>query len=86
MSNHRRAGLAADPGTIAASDEARFLLTNEPNCVTLVGWKDPGAYLMDDEITRISQWLSARCQPRPRPAWRFPRSALHASVARPRLL
>ena len=50
---------------VAASDEERFLLTNEQNCVTLVGWKDSEAYLMDDEIARIAQWLSARCQPPP---------------------
>ncbi len=71
---------------VAASDEDRFLLTNEQNCVTLVGWKDSAAYLMDDEIARISQWLSARCRPRQQLAWRFPKGALHASIARPRLL
>jgi hypothetical protein len=71
---------------VEASDEERFLLTNEQNCVTLVGWKDPGAYLMDDEIARISEWLSNRCRPRQRFTWRFGKGALHASVARPRLL
>jgi hypothetical protein len=71
---------------VAASDEERFLLTNEQNCVTLVGWKDPEAYLMDDEMARIAQWLSVRCQPRPQLAWRLPQSVLHESVARPRLL
>ncbi len=71
---------------VAASDEQRFLLTNEQNCVTLVGWKDSEAYLMDDEIARISQWLSVRCQPRQQLAWRFPKSARHVSIARPRLL
>ncbi len=71
---------------VAASDEERFLLANEQNCVSLVGWKDTEAYLMDDEITRISEWLSARCQPQRQLAWRFPKSALHPSIARPRLL
>ncbi len=71
---------------VAASDEARFLLTNEQNCVTLVGWKDSAAYLMDDEIARIAGWLSDRCRPRQQFAWRLPKGPLHASVPRPRLV
>jgi hypothetical protein len=71
---------------VAASDEERFLLTNEHNCVTLVGWRDSEAYLMDDEVALVSQWLSARCQPRQTFAWRLPKRGLHASIARPGLL
>ncbi len=71
---------------VVASDEERFLLTNEQNCVALVGWKDSAAYLMDDEVARISQWLAGRCQPRQQFAWRLPKRTLHASIARPRLV
>lgn len=75
------------PGcTVETRDDERYLLTNEQNCVTLVGWKDSEAYLMDDEIIRIADWLSARSQPQRQWAWRLPRAALHVCVRRPGLV
>ena len=71
---------------VESSDEKRFLLSNEQNCITLVGWKDPEAYLMDDEIAGVSQWLSARCQPPQQPAWGLPKRPLQAFLVRPRFL
>ncbi len=75
------------PGcTVAARDDARYLLTNEQNCVALVGWKDTEAYLMDEEVTRICERLAARCRPQRQIALRVPPGALHACVTRPGLL
>jgi len=73
-------------GRVESRDDDRYLLTNEQNCVTLVGWKDPAAYLMEDEISRICDWLSVRCQPSRRWYRRLPRVALHACLIRPGLL
>ena len=78
--------LIAACGRVESRDDDRYLLTNEQNCVTLVGWKDPAAFLMEDEITRICAWLSERCQQPRRWYWRRPRVALHACVTRPGLL
>jgi hypothetical protein len=71
---------------VSGQDDDRYLLTNEQHCVTLVGWKDSTAYLMDDEVTRIADWLSARCQPQRQWPWRFPPGVVHACVTRPGLL
>jgi hypothetical protein len=68
---------------IATRDEDRYLLVNEQTCVTLVGWKDSSAFLMDDEITRICEWLATQCQREPGWAWRSPRGALHPCITRP---
>jgi hypothetical protein len=70
---------------ISTWDDDRCLLTNEQNCVTLVGWKDSAAYLMDDEVARICEWLAPRCRPRRWPL-RPARGALHACATRPALL
>ncbi len=78
--------LIATCDKVESRDGDRYLLTNEQNCVTLVGWKDPAAYLMEDEISRICDWLSARCQPPRRWYWRHPRVLLHACITRPGLL
>ena len=70
---------------VSTWDDDRYLVTNEQNCVSLVGWKDPAAYLMDEEVHRISEWLSERCRPTRRLAWHEP-ATLHACVTRPQLL
>ena len=54
---------------VLGRDDEQYLLTNEQNCVALVGWKDTEALLMDDEIVRIAGWLAARCTPPGRRPW-----------------
>jgi hypothetical protein len=68
---------------VTTRDDDRYLLLNEQTCVTLVGWKDSAAFLMDDEIARISGWLSARCRQRGRNEWLAPGGAPHPCVGRP---
>jgi hypothetical protein len=64
-------------------DDDRYLLLNARNCVTLVGWKDSTAFLMDDEIAKISEWLATRCQDQPRAFWRVATRTPHACISRP---
>jgi len=73
-------------GKVHAQDDDHFLLTNEQNCVALVGWKDSAAYLMDDDIAAMCQWLSASCQPPRRWYWHHPRPAPNAGAPRPGFL
>jgi len=56
--------LVAPGCRIASQDDPHYLVSDEKNCVALVGWKDPAAYLMDDEIARMTEWLGARCRPK----------------------
>lgn len=75
------------PGcTVTASDEQRYLLANEQTCVSLVGWKDAAAYLMDDQVSRIAEWLGSRSLPPRRWAWRLPAARQHACAPRPGML
>lgn len=54
--------LVAPGCRIGSQDDSRYLISDDKNCVALVGWKDTAAYLMDDEIARMSEWLGARCR------------------------
>jgi hypothetical protein len=54
---------------VLSRDDEQYLLTNEQNCVAMVGWKDTDAYLMDDEVAKISEWLAARCRTQRRWPW-----------------
>ena len=78
--------LIATCDRVESRDDSRYLLTTEHTCVTLVGWKDPAAFLMEDEVTRIADWLAARCQPPRRWYGWPPRVTLHACITRPGLL
>jgi hypothetical protein len=78
--------LVAPGCKVSTWDDDRYLLTNEQNCVALVGWKDPSAYLMDEEVLRISEWLSERCRPVRKLALMEARVRLHACATRPALL
>jgi hypothetical protein len=55
---------------VLSRDDPRYLLTNEQNCISLVGWKDSEAFLMDDEVGRIAAWLTGRCTPSSLGLWR----------------
>jgi hypothetical protein len=52
------------------SSNKRCLLSNPANCITFVGWNEPGTHLMDDEITAANDWLARRCKERPFRNWR----------------
>ena len=45
------------------------LLVNASSCNMFVGWNDPDAYLMDDEIEKITDWLVGRCRKMPFRRW-----------------
>jgi len=54
---------------VESSTNPSCLLVNAASCNMFVGWNDPEAYLMDDEIEKISDWLVHRCREMPFRRW-----------------
>jgi len=50
---------------VESSANPGCLLVNVGSCNMFVGQNDPDAYLMDDEIEKITGWLINRCRERP---------------------
>jgi hypothetical protein len=52
----------AVPGwEVAAQANDRLLIANERNVAMLTGWKDERAYLMDEDVDALHQYLDQRC-------------------------
>ncbi|MDJ0927378.1 MAG: hypothetical protein QNJ73_06950 [Gammaproteobacteria bacterium] len=45
---------------IGPVDDDGILLVNTSACVSFVGWRNPKAFLMDDEVRDIDAWLGSR--------------------------
>lgn len=43
---------------IDAVDDPTLLLVNLPACVSFVGWRNPAAFLMDEEVRAVDAWLA----------------------------
>ncbi len=56
-----RSVIAVPGWNVAAADTEKHLIVNEKTVVMLTGWTDPDTYLMDDDVARIDDYLSARC-------------------------
>ncbi len=55
---------------VEATSERSCLLATPSSCIMFVGWNDPGAHLMDDEVKKVTNWLVSRCRARPFRKWR----------------
>lgn len=56
-----RSVIAVPGWNVSAADTEKHLVVNEKTVVMLTGWTDPDTYLMDDDVARIDEYLSARC-------------------------
>lgn len=56
-----RSVIAVPGWNVSAADTDTHLVVNEKTVVMLTGWTDPDTYLMDDDVTQIHDYLSARC-------------------------
>ena len=52
-----RSVIAVPGWNVTATHSDKHLLVNEKTVVMLTGWTDPDTYLMDDEVTKIDEYL-----------------------------
>jgi hypothetical protein len=55
---------------IESSPGKACLLTTPGRCIMFVGWNNPDAHIMKDEVTAVSKWLISRCRAQPFRKWR----------------
>ncbi|MGI9329686.1 MAG: hypothetical protein ACR2QB_03135 [Gammaproteobacteria bacterium] len=71
---------------ISSGNDGRCLVVNRDTCVSFVGWRNSSAYLMEDEIERIDEWLSAQTVSRDRETRRAAAATLGNAVPPPALV
>lgn len=71
---------------IKPSSVDRPLLVSMESCTAFIGWKDPAAFLMDEEIAEIDRWLSTRVSGKPFRSLQAVAGVLDAQIARPALV
>ncbi|MDX1431847.1 MAG: hypothetical protein R3286_05300 [Gammaproteobacteria bacterium] len=56
-----RSVIAVPGWNVTSSSTDQHLLVNEKTVVMLTGWTDPNTYLMDEDVERITEYLTRRC-------------------------
>ncbi len=75
------------PGcTIEPTSMERPLLVSMESCTAFIGWKEPDAFLMDDDIEEINRWLSTREGEKPPRSLQALTGALDPQIERPALV
>ena len=79
----RGAGLPHQRG-----DDSSALVVNLEACVSFVGWRNSDAFLMEDEVRRIDEWLTQQSvvRTRPREARRESGESRRGREPRPKVL
>jgi hypothetical protein len=71
---------------INRGDDTSTLVVNLEACVSFVGWRNPDAFLMDDELRRIDEWLAQQTVLRDRAARSAAAESLGEVIRRPALI
>lgn len=71
---------------IEPSKEALPMVVSLESCASFVGWKEPRAFLMDDELEAISRWLARQSLEAQSDSMRDVAAYLDRQVARPALV
>ena len=67
-------------------DNGRCLVVNRETCVSFVGWRNTSAFLMEDEVERIDDWLSGQSIGKDRAARRAATATLGNAIPPPALV
>ncbi len=71
---------------INRGDDESALVLNLDSCVSFVGWRNPDAFLMDDELRQVDEWLGGQTVARDRAARHAAAATLGNAVRRPALV
>jgi len=72
--------------TIESTSTERPLLVSMESCTAFIGWKEPDAFLMDEDIEEINRWLSTQEEERPPRSLQALTGALDPQIERPALV
>ena len=75
------------PGcTIEPTSPERPLLVSMESCTAFIGWKNPDAFLMEEDIVEINRWLSTLESAKPSRSLHALTEILDGQIDRPRFV